>query len=155
MTTARIERAPEIIIGGFSRPYKFTDVSEIPIQWASFAGQMSQVTQAAKADTFGVIYNGSAEQFDYLTGTEVSASQTLPESMISLRLQPQTYAVYPHHDNAATLAKTCEEIWSKKIPAAGYQPIQAPWFERYGESFEPTTGDGGLEVWIPIQTPSD
>jgi len=80
MTTARIERAPEIIIGGFSRPYKFTDVSEIPIQWASFAGQMSQVTQAAKADTFGVIYNGSAEQFDYLTGTEVSASQTAHSS---------------------------------------------------------------------------
>ena len=28
--------------------------------------------------------------------------------------------------------------------------VEAPWFEYYGESFDPQTGTGGLEIWIPV-----
>ncbi len=27
----------------------------------------------------------------------------------------------------------------------------APNFERYGESFDPRSGTGGVEIWIPIE----
>jgi hypothetical protein len=27
----------------------------------------------------------------------------------------------------------------------------APNFERYGESFDPVTGNGGLEIWVPVK----
>ena len=27
----------------------------------------------------------------------------------------------------------------------------APNFERYDEKFDPSTGDGGLEIWIPVK----
>jgi len=26
----------------------------------------------------------------------------------------------------------------------------APTFERYDEKFDPATGNGGLEIWVPI-----
>ena len=29
------------------------------------------------------------------------------------------------------------------------EPV-ARWFERYGEAFDPRTGEGGLEIWIPV-----
>ena len=150
--TPRIEITEKTIIAGFSRFYTFEDTTNIPIQWAAFAEQMSQITQDPKPETFGIIYNGSEGNFDYLTGIEVSSGQRIPDSMTVVQLSPQTYAVYQHSENVATLANTCGEIWSEKLPASGYKPVPAPWFERYGASFEPTTGNGGLEVWIPIET---
>jgi AraC family transcriptional regulator len=32
-----------------------------------------------------------------------------------------------------------------------YQVVDAPDFERYGESFNPATGMGGFEIWVPIK----
>jgi len=149
--TPRIETTAEIAIAGYTRSYKFSDPSQIPAQWANFAQQIPQLTSIANPETFGIIYNGSADNFDYLTGIEVSAEQNIPDSMTTLQLGSQTYAVYQHSDNVATLGHTCGEIWSERLPASGYIPVQAPWFERYGDSFDPTTGDGGMEVWIPIE----
>ena len=148
--TPRIETTVEMVIAGYSRSYRFNDPSKIPDQWATFAQQIPQLSKEPKPETFGIIYNTSAEHFDYLTGIEMFAGQNLPNSMITLRLGPQTYAVFQHTDHVETLGKTCGEIWSAKLPASGYLPVQAPWFERYGDSFDPKTGFGGLEVWIPI-----
>jgi len=41
------------------------------------------------------------------------------------------------------------------LPESGYQPPRAAagapdFFERYGEGFNPLTGMGDIEVWIPI-----
>ena len=27
----------------------------------------------------------------------------------------------------------------------------APSFERYDEKFDPSTGNGGLEIWVPVR----
>jgi AraC family transcriptional regulator len=31
------------------------------------------------------------------------------------------------------------------------QAADAPNYERYDENFDPLTGDGGLEIWIPVR----
>ena len=33
----------------------------------------------------------------------------------------------------------------------GAEPADGPNFERYGASFNPRTGTGGFEVWIPVK----
>ena len=42
-------------------------------------------------------------------------------------------------------------IWGKYLPESGHEVADAPNFERYGPEFDPRTGNGGLEVWIPIK----
>jgi AraC family transcriptional regulator len=37
------------------------------------------------------------------------------------------------------------------LTAAGLVPEPAPMFERYGDVFDPRTGNGGLEVWVPVK----
>ena len=42
-------------------------------------------------------------------------------------------------------------IRSKWLPDSGHEAADAPDFERYGERFDPATGEGGCEIWIPIK----
>jgi AraC family transcriptional regulator len=42
-------------------------------------------------------------------------------------------------------------IWNKWLPESGHELVDAPDFERYSEVFDPRTGTGGLELWVPIK----
>ncbi len=53
---------------------------------------------------------------------------------------------------APAIRRTWFTIWNKWLPESGHQVAEAPEFERYGEEFDPRTGTGGLEIWIPIQS---
>jgi AraC family transcriptional regulator len=37
------------------------------------------------------------------------------------------------------------------LPVSGFKAADAPNFERYDGKFDPATGDGGLEIWIPVR----
>ena len=38
------------------------------------------------------------------------------------------------------------------LPSGGPAlPADAPNFERYDDKFDPSTGNGGLEIWVPVQ----
>jgi AraC family transcriptional regulator len=43
-------------------------------------------------------------------------------------------------------------IWTKWLPESGYESVDAPYFEYYGEDFDGRTGLGGFQIWIPIKT---
>ncbi|PYT97708.1 MAG: hypothetical protein DMG38_18645 [Acidobacteria bacterium] len=62
---------------------------------------------------------------------------------------------FPIARNVSKLHETCDAI-SKWLPDSGYQPAAADaetpaFFERYSEEFDPQTGMGGIEVWVPIK----
>jgi AraC family transcriptional regulator len=42
-------------------------------------------------------------------------------------------------------------IWNLWFPSSGHELVDAPDFERYGEEFDPQTGLGGFEIWVPIK----
>jgi AraC family transcriptional regulator len=42
-------------------------------------------------------------------------------------------------------------IWNQWLPASGLRAADAPNFERYDEKFDPLTGNGGLEIWLPVR----
>mgnify|MGYP003409082453 CR=1 FL=1 len=37
------------------------------------------------------------------------------------------------------------------LPISGMKAADAPSFERYDEKFDPATGNGGLEIWVPVR----
>ena len=146
----RYEKLGELSFVGISRYYPFENVGEIPDQWQSFAPMIPQVVSNTTPVTYGVIYNGGDESFDYLSGVELPAGIDAPNNMVSLKVPAQTYAVFWHSGHVATLRETCDAIWSRWLPSSDEAIVEAPWFERYGEQFNPMTGSGGLEVWIPV-----
>ena len=58
----------------------------------------------------------------------------------------------PISDHISTIRRTINTIWNHWLPASGLKAADAPNFERYDENFDPLTGDGGLEIWIPVRT---
>jgi AraC family transcriptional regulator len=141
----------KLTVVGISRYYPFEEVGGIPDQWQSFAPNIARVSSVERPTTYGVIYNGTDSSFDYLSGVELLKGADSPDNLVQLDLVPQDYLVFTHNGHVAALRDTCDAIWSDWLPSSSQSIVEAPWFERYGESFNPQTGEGGLEVWIPIE----
>ncbi len=75
----------------------------------------------------------------------------LPAELARVRLPVATYAVFAHREHVSTIRSTWLAIWSSWLPGSGLEAVDAPSFERYPETFDPETGNGGFEIWIPVR----
>ena len=70
---------------------------------------------------------------------------------MSPRIPEQKYAVFTHSEHISTIRRTVNTIWNHWLPISGMKAADAPSFERYDEAFDPATGNGGLEIWVPVR----
>ena len=56
-----------------------------------------------------------------------------------------------HRAHVSLVASKCLQIFEHGLARAGLTPVPAPMFERFGDAFDPRTGDGGLEIWVPLK----
>jgi AraC family transcriptional regulator len=101
---------------------------------------------------YGVLCNSDGEgRVDYVCGVEVRSFSDLPQEFAHIRIAPQRYAVFAHRDHISAIRGTWQAIWNDWLPTYGCRVIDAPDFECYSAEFDPRTGNGGLEIWIPIE----
>jgi AraC family transcriptional regulator len=103
---------------------------------------------------YGLISDaGPGAGFDYLCGVEISPGTDLPREFTARRIPARRYAVFAHLKHVSSLGETCDAIFNVWLPESGTKmPEDAvDFFERYGPEFDPVTGMGGCEVWIPVQ----
>jgi AraC family transcriptional regulator len=93
-----------------------------------------------------------AGNFDYVCGVEVEDFSRLSADWSRVRIPEQRYAVFLQREHISTIRSAWNTIWNKWLPESGYQVVDAPYFERYGDDFDPVAGTGGFEIWIPIKT---
>ena len=148
---------PEIVesgshlIAGLRKRYGPDTAAEIPNQWQAFVPHIGQIPDQAGNAAFGVRYNSDGEgHLDYLTGVEVSSFSDLPCEFENLRLPPQRYAVFAHQGHVSDIRRTWHTIFRDWIPAHNIEIRDAPDFERYADDFDPATGTGRIEIWIPL-----
>ncbi len=153
LAAPRFESGRELLIAGTTGSYTSATIGNIPSQWERFAPNIGRVPgQAGGMMTYGVCLCCNPEGgFDYMAGVEVSTADGLPAEFQSVRLSPQRYAVFTHGESVGSIAKTIDAIWRQWLPDSGLKTAAAPCFERYTEEFNPQTGMGGIEIWIPIQ----
>jgi len=142
-----------LLIAGLGERYDCDSSTAIPSLWQRFVPHVGHVPgQIGARIAYGVCCNADEEgNFDYIAGVEVSDFSELPRDFARLRIAAQRYAVFRQSAHVATIRSTVNTIWSKWLPESGHEAADAPDFERYGESFDPTTGEGGFEIWIPIK----
>jgi len=148
----RFENGRELRIAGLNASYTFETRVNIPAQWERFASVSAQIPGRVGGGAYGVCWNykpGSG--FDYLSGVEVGDVAKLPKEFTHIHLPAQRYAVFTHRKHVSAIVDTLDAIWKKWLPNSGKQAAEAPSFERYGEAFDPRTGLGGFEIWLPIQ----
>jgi AraC family transcriptional regulator len=100
--------------------------------------------------TYGVCSDYGDGSFDYLAGVEVASTGVLPPGAETVTLVAGDYAVFEHRGHIADFKKTIHTIWAQQVPQRQLKLAQAPNFELYDARFDPNTGLGTVEVWLPL-----
>jgi AraC family transcriptional regulator len=151
----RFEQVRLLLIAGLGGKYSLDTHQNIPALWQRLQPHLGNVPGQVrtKGETFGVCYNmDDSGNFDYLAGVEVSGFADLPAELTRLRIPAQRYAIFTHHEHVSTMHSVGMTIWTKWLPESGYEAVDAPFLEYYGEEFDGRTGIGGYQMWIPIKT---
>ena len=148
----RFERLKTLLIAGLSERYDSDTSAGIPAQWQRFAPYLGHVAGQVGQTTYGVLcQSDDAGNTESICGVEVSEFSKVPAELSRLRIPEQRNAMFTHRDHISTIRRTWFTIWNKWLPESGYQPAEGPEFERYGKEFDPRTGTGGLQIWVPIK----
>lgn len=150
LTPPRIEDGRALLVAGLGERYRFENVGGLPALWQRFGEHIGHVPGQVGDVAYGVCYNTDDTGFDYIAGVEVADFDPLPVEFSRVRVPAQRYAVFAHHDHVSTVRGTFMAIFNEWLPKSGYRSADAPVFERYDERFDPRTGTGGFEIWVPV-----
>jgi AraC family transcriptional regulator len=152
----RFEFSRALLIAGLRERYTSETMKNMPELWPRFAPHIGNMPGQVARVAYGLCFNAlSPDGMDYMAGVEVSGSSGLPSEFGIATIPAQKYAVFSHREHVSKLRETLDAI-DKWLPGSGLEvscgTADAPdFFERYSEEFNPRTGMGGIEVWVPIK----
>ena len=148
----RFEDGRPMTIAGLREHYTRASLDDIPALWqrlvaSGFPGRIGPVDHAVVFPT--------ADGCDYIAGYEVAGSAEPPKGFARVEIPPRRYAVFTHDGHVSTMRNTCASILGTWLPASGLQiagttDADAFFLERYGEGFDPRTGLGDMQIWVPV-----
>jgi AraC family transcriptional regulator len=148
----RFETGKPLLVAGVGERYDCEGGAAIPGQWNRFRQAEPRISGRIGKVAYGVCCNADdAGNFDYIAGVEVADFSDLPREFSRVRIPEQRYAVFTHSEHISTIRRTVGTIWNHWLPASGLKAADAPNFERYDATFDPVTGNGGLEIWVPVR----
>jgi len=152
----RFENGKALIIAGPKGRFTAETRSGIPELWARLAAHLGRLPVQVGKVAYGVCFCGDEDAFEYLAGMEVSDPTGLPPDFQVTRIPAQPYAVFRHEGHVSKLCETMDAIQNQWQPRTSVKLVEPPaggphCFERYGEKFDPRTGVGDIEVWIPVE----
>ena len=155
----RFENGKVLVLAGLRSRYTTETMNGIPLQWERFAPHIGKIPGQVGRAAYGACWNYRGG-IEYLTGVELAGSSRPPGGFHVVAIPAQKYAVFSHREHVSKLRDTLDAIWHKWCPEFGHEispgAAGAPdFFERYSEEFDPRTGMGGMEVWIPCKSGSE
>lgn len=152
MEAPRIEDRGSFLVAGTIERYKMPDTSGIPQQWTEFAKSLGTIPGQAGWITYGLCIDvDGGGTMDYMCAVEVADGSPVPDGLRHLRVAARQYAVFSHREHITKIKDTWMAIFDEWLPSSGKKPARAPQFEVYDERFDPATGNGVVEIWIPIE----
>lgn len=137
-------------IAGMSARYNHDTSAGIPALWQRYVAHAKMATPATPYE-YGVCIDTGAPHdpgFDYICGLEVAGHA--PSGLSLFEIPAQRYAVFFHAGHIAAIRSTWRAIFDDWLPASGLRATGGPEFERYDARFDGYTGNGGVEIWIPV-----
>jgi len=153
----RFHLGQRMLITGVKGRFTGPDLGKHSALWQSLAVHLGKIPGQVASITYGVCYNiiPSPFSFEYMAGVEIFEASALLADFIVVRVPEMRYAIFTHRGHVSTLSKTIDTIHQNWLPNSGLQLVQgipdAPQLlERYDERFDPGTGTGEMELWIPM-----
>lgn len=149
--TPRMVDGDAMLIVGLKKRYDDTTSAQMPAQWQAFVPHIGHIDNQKGNVAFGVLCNSDDDgNIDYVTGVEVAEYSNVAKELDGLRIPPQAYAVFRHDGHVSEIRRSWKTIFGEWLSQTKRKLADAPQFERYGEGFDPQTGLGDIEIWIPV-----
>ena len=156
---ARFEQKSTMRIAGLRLRLDDKAAQKIPELWQQLAPHLGKVSSQVGNADYGLCIrvDDSNSCFDYLAGMEIGDRSGVPTEWSEVTLPEQQYAVFTHHQHVSQLRQTIHNIFDQWLLASGYVhaaggPGMVHFIERYGDTFNPQTGNGDIELWLPVKT---
>jgi AraC family transcriptional regulator len=169
LASPRFVQHPQLRIAGLLLRQLNDPPAELPALWQRFAPFIGRVPRQVPGVAFGVCMQAAQGEAcsddvcsddvcsDYVAGCEVEDFAEIPVDWARVTIPPQRYAVFVHPGSASQLQHTVQAIFTQWLPRSGCEAV-APgpgvvgFFERYGPGFDPRTGSGDIELWLPLRS---
>ncbi len=148
----RFQDGKAMLVAGLGGRFTFENGAQgIPALWMRFGGYFGRVPNQVAGVAYGVCHDFHEDKsFEYVAGVEVTDGGGMPAGFATVQIPARHYAVFSHRSHISTLRTTLTAIWTEWLPASGRKAASAPTFERYGPEFNPMTGTGLVEIWVPL-----
>jgi len=124
---------------------------EIPKLWQVFNSRYNDIANKSKSMLcYGICEDmpDAEGRFHYTACAEVDNFLNIPEGMEAKVVPAGKYAVYTFIGSLDKLGEFYENIFTKWMPAAGYQMDGRPQFELYDERY---MNNGEFDLYMPIK----
>lgn len=148
----RMHDAQPMLFAGIGRRFEYDDMGAVPQQWQRLNEYAGTVPSAVPGGAYGICTNADANGLDYISAFEVRDFDDLPPEFTRLRVPAQRYAIYGHSGHISEIRSVVRTIFGELVPKSGHELADAPSLEYYGSGFDPATGKGGYEIWVPIRS---
>jgi len=151
----RFETAGPLLIAGLREPLDEHAAQKIPQLWQRLVACWDAIPQRVGATDYGLCIHLQGHEYYYMAGCAVWDFAGLPETFSPFIIPSQTYAVFTHEGHVNYIRNTIGFAFDQWLPNSGYRHASASenalhFFERYGENFNPHTGEGDVEIWLPV-----
>jgi AraC family transcriptional regulator len=151
----RFATGKAMLVAGLRGHFTYATWAGIPAQWERLIAH-GKIPGMVGSAHYGLCFN-QPSGIDYLCGVEVADVAGLPNELPSefshCKIPGQRYAVFSHRGHVSKLHDTLDAIhrtWAPDHELIRPSDGAPDFFERYGERFDPRTGMGDIQVWIPI-----
>lgn len=154
--TPRFFELPPLLLAGMREPLNEQSAHTIPLLWQKFAPYIGSIPhQQGNRIAYGLCVRSSESSngsYYYMAACEVSEFADLPLDLSPLIVPAHKYAVFVHEMHVSRIKETIDWVFDQWLPTSGFthNPQSIHFFERYGEDYNPETGMGGTEIWLPI-----
>ena len=153
LSTPAITTLPERSFVGPSVQYDMQSRSEIPAQWAAYNREGISPAGAIPNDWYGVChtFSGDGERFEYLCGVEVKTSHAVPSGQALVRAPAGRWLRGASQAHVSDIGRAWSELYEEWLPELNLKLKPSVVIEHYPAAFNGRTGEGGWELWVPIE----
>ena len=147
----RLESRDAFEVTGMADHFTFGSIPTIPALWAAMNDREDEIV-SVQPYAYGISYDTTmGEAFRYLAGYATAPGAAVPAGMTLLKVPAGNFAVFVHDGHVSQMHQTMQAIFDSGLPGAGLTAREAPELEIYDNRFDPKTGIGPVELWIPVE----
>lgn len=152
LPSPRIETLDAFLIVGLGGDFEPGPAAGIPALWQRFNEYFGHIPGQTGNAAFGLCSTQPGKPgFHYVAGVRVPRADDLPAELETIHIPALSWAIFPHEGHVSSIAATAHAVFREWLPASGRTAATFPeLLEFYGEDFDPETGLGRIEIWLPL-----